>query len=124
MTSEARDPGPRADPDQVRLPGLSLAVDRAGREVVVALSGELDATTAAAARRIIETDAVERGGDVVLDLGAVTFIDSAGLVALARMAGRVREEGRRLVVANPTEFTDRLLRVTSVVDLVDIETRS
>lgn len=54
-------------------------------------------------------DLVARGsGDVVLDLGDLTFIDVGGVALLARVA-RGLGPGRRLVVRHPPRFFRRIL---------------
>lgn len=70
-----------------------VAVRHAGRAHVVAVTGDVDHATAAD----VERDVLLRTGSaeaVVLDLGAVTYLDSAGVTLLDHVA---RALGRRAV---------------------------
>lgn len=83
---------------------------RAGAVVIVA-EGELDLV---GAPRLLE--ALPVGGDepVVLDLGAVGFMDSSGLRALLDLRRACTEAGRTLTLARPSP---PVLRVLELVDL-------
>lgn len=66
--------------------------------------------------------ALERGidsdRDVVVDLTDLTFIDAAGLRALARAATRVHRDGRRIHLVRPRPHVTRLLRLAGLDDLI------
>ncbi len=67
----------------------------------VIVDGRLDATSAPDLRRAL-TDHVDRGiVDLVVDLAAVTFIDSAGLAALVSGMKRLRQDGGDLRLVRP-----------------------
>jgi anti-anti-sigma factor len=82
-----------------------VAAQRAGRAVVITLSGEVDRLNAGSTRERIE-QAVEAGAiGLVVDLTNVAYLDSSGvhlLHALARGLGRV---GQRLVLVRPRRRT-------------------
>ena len=85
---------------------------------VVDPCGELDLASAPGLR-----DEVLRRlgqGDVVLDLAGVTFFDSAGLHALMASDRRATLLGRRFVVAGASPMVLTVLRVTQVLDRLDI----
>jgi anti-anti-sigma factor len=77
------------------------------------LQGEVDLTN----RETFEA-AVERmtniGGDLVIDLSELTFIDAAGLRALAQAAYRTDGEGRLLRLHRPSPHVRRLLRLVGL----------
>jgi anti-anti-sigma factor len=81
------------------------------------LSGELDM-----AYTDTLTDAVaplvEQPGDVTVDLQALSFIDSSGLLALLRTADRVQDGN--LVLRRPS---DPVRRVLDLVELADVSPR-
>lgn len=85
--------------DRADLPTFSLSatVDADGR-TTVSVAGEVDIATAeeltAAVRSGLAT------GGVVIDLGAVTFMDSAGVRALNTALRDAAESGRELRVAD------------------------
>jgi anti-sigma B factor antagonist len=57
---------------------------------------------------------------IVVDLAAVTFMDSAGLSALAEADRRLREQCSHLVVANPTKQIIRIFELVGLDDQLDI----
>lgn len=61
-----------------------------GKIVVVTVHGEVDTTTVAALHAVFD-ELVGRGQQYyVIDLGGVTFMDSSGLAALAKLYKRIR----------------------------------
>ncbi|SDM33886.1 STAS domain-containing protein [Allokutzneria albata] len=107
--------------------GLDIRRHEADGILVVTVAGEIDADTAPLLKSAV-TRAIEDTprGDRVLDLTAVTFLDSAGLAALVDATERAEErrEALRIVVdANrpvirPIEVTglDDVLRLYHSVD--------
>jgi anti-sigma B factor antagonist len=79
---------------------------------VIALAGRLDLVSAAELRRVV-ADVVAGGRhDVVVDLGAVTFLDSSGLGALVAALKTARQAGGELRVAAAPEQALTVLRLT------------
>jgi anti-sigma B factor antagonist len=69
------------------------------------------------------TNLAEKGmRTVTIDLRDVGFIDSSGLRALVVAHKALQDQGGSLVVANPSASTARLLEVTGLDGLFDIET--
>lgn len=80
---------------------------------VVTLEGELDKLTSAAARS--ELDRAVGAERLLVDLSAVTFLDSAGLHVLFRLARAVTKGGGRLgVVVPPESPLRRVVEITHV----------
>lgn len=74
------------------------------------LAGMLDASGAAALREDLEA-VVARGDDaIVLDLSVVTFLDGAGLGAIAFLHRRLALRGRRLRLAGAAGQPRAMLR--------------
>jgi anti-anti-sigma factor len=76
----------------------------------VRISGEVDLSVAddlATALRIAGSD----GGDVVVDLSELSFMDSSGVEVL-QDAARALRGGQRLVVDHPTGIVAKVLRMT------------
>jgi anti-anti-sigma factor len=61
---------------------------------------------------------------VVLDLSAVTCIDSSGIRVILRAADRFRAAGRRLVLLNDSRVIRRLFELAGVDDDVEFVSRS
>jgi anti-anti-sigma factor len=73
------------------------------------LVGEIDISNAGELRRLQDPGP----GNLVLELGELSFMDSAGLRAMLELANGL-ESGRQLVLRNPTPAVDRLFEVTGV----------
>lgn len=77
----------------------------------LALAGEIDALTAP-----LLTAALEAADQqpLVIDMGRVEFCDSSGLRVLLEAHQRLADEGRKLLLARPSEVVARLLDVAGV----------
>lgn len=78
---------------------------------VVALSGELDASTC---RGLAEQLAGVPGSLVVVDLYDLTFMDSSGLGAIHAARRIAIEDGGNLVVCRPSPMVYRVLEITGL----------
>ena len=85
---------------------IELAVGPSG-EVVV--SGEIDLQTGPALEEALGSAIRNGPGDVVVDLTAVTFMDSAGLNVFVRAFKVLGEQDRRLVVRGASTLVRRIL---------------
>lgn len=86
-----------------------------GAAVLLSLSGELDINS-----RDELHDAVLAAvstGDVIVDLQAVSFIDSEALSALIDGYNAARERGSVFRVVKATGLVDRVLSVSGALDL-------
>jgi anti-anti-sigma factor len=85
-----------------------------GPPPVVEVVGELDLSTVAHWEATVGRAA--RGAEiVVLDVGRVEFLDSAGVHALFRMLSTLQTQHKRLVIVAPTE--GRVRRLLEILDL-------
>lgn len=100
--------------------GMTIGTD--GDETVVHLVGELDFNSAGPVLdRLAEL--VEGGAaTIVLDLGALTFCDSAGCSVFLRSHRAAQTLGARLVLRNPLKNVELVLRTLSFDQLLEIET--
>ena len=85
-----------------------------GDVIVVTAAGELDAHAAPTLQAELAPASVREGGELVVDLSSVGFIDSTGLGVLVSTLKHVREANGRLdvVVAAP-----RVLKVFTLTGL-------
>jgi anti-sigma B factor antagonist len=89
--------------------------------VAVTLSGELDAYDAPALRTTFAEVTDGRGGRVVvLDLTAVTFLDSTALGTMVGLLRRVREAEGELRVVLPETPARRIFEVTGLEAALDV----
>jgi anti-anti-sigma factor len=85
------------------------------------LVGRVDATTVTDLRRRLQAAIDVGAGDLVLDVGQVTVLDAAGLgmlVAAHRRAGRA---GRRLVLRSVPPSVGRVLAMTRLHRVLNVE---
>jgi anti-sigma B factor antagonist len=89
--------------------------------VVLTLSGELDAYDAPTLRSAF-ADAVAVGDAsvIVLDLAAVSFLDSTALGSIVGLLRRVREAGGELRVLLPESDARRIFELTALDVVLDV----
>ena len=98
-------------------PALFAIVERGGE---VLLSGEIDLAAKAELRSVLDAVLV-RDGRLVVDLTAVSFIDSSGIEALCMARRRAERSGATVVLRSPTAIVMRALEVTGVAPLFHID---
>ena len=74
---------------------MSEAVREVNGNLVVRLVGEIDLDRAPEARRLL-LDCVKRSKDVLVDLSAVTYIDSSGIASLVEALQWAKRRGTDL----------------------------
>jgi anti-anti-sigma factor len=98
--------------------GLTVRVEQDGEALVVSAMGELDlvnaSTLEAALRKAIAGDA----SGVILDLGGVTFVDSAGLRMVLLMAKQSLRNGGRLRLLRGSAPVERVAQGSGVRHLL------
>jgi anti-sigma B factor antagonist len=84
--------------------------------------GEIDSSSAGLLRErldaVLDDESVQ---EIVVDLVAVTFLDSAGLCVLAGAHRRITEEGRALRVLVASRAVVRPLQITGLWELLQAE---
>ncbi len=85
---------------------------------VIALSGEIDLTTAPALFEAIRD--AGSGGGVVVDFAGVDFVDVAAIDALVRARRRLRSDGAPgLVIRSPTRPLTFMLDLYGLLDMIE-----
>jgi anti-sigma B factor antagonist len=111
------------DPDPVELLSVTtLPGPRAG-QVVVEVTGEVDAYTAPVLDVCLQSQAARSGvRELVADLRRVTFLGAAGVTALARAQQRCRRRGVRMVIrSGGRRPLLRMVQLTGLADVVDVD---
>ena len=99
-------------------PAYAAPASPAGSVLTVAVAGELDLATAPELLNRVN-DLIEAGHHrVVLDLGELTFCDSAGLSALARLRKKVAQFDGSLALARPTHIVRSVLELTGMTEVI------
>jgi anti-anti-sigma factor len=96
-----------------------VVVEEAG-QIVAHVTGEIDLATCERLRDAIEPH-LGRGQRVVLDLSDVRFMDSSCLKVLLHAHTTLTGDGGSLVLRNPSDFAKRVLSLSGLTDLFDIE---
>ena len=84
------------------------------------LAGRFDGRSTALVRDLLYAR-IEEGGDVVVDLAAVDSLDVTALRLLAAAGALLEREGRRLVLRGCAPAVRRLLAVSRMRSLLQVE---
>jgi anti-anti-sigma factor len=97
---------------------LSTVAEEAGP--VVEVEGEIDLTTADQLAGQIANAAASHPGDVAVDLGGVSFMDSTGIFVLVMAVRALEPFGRRLTVRNARPAARRTLEITGMAKILGL----
>ena len=95
-----------------RMALLEITVDQRGDATVVALSGELDISSAGRVEQELARAENRAPPVLVLDLSGLAFMDSTGLRIVVGADARARKRGGRLTVVRGPEPVQRVFRIT------------
>jgi anti-sigma B factor antagonist len=105
--------------------GFAVEQTSTGVGVCVAVAGEVDVETAPQLRHALESavDAAAGAGRarVVVDLGAVTFMDSTGLTALVAGRARAMSVGVTVALLSVPDRVRKILSITGLLAVFPIE---
>jgi anti-sigma B factor antagonist len=99
---------------------LQVFVSRVECTTRVVLAGELDGASAVSLSDRLTQTAADLVGDLVIDIGLLTFIDSTGLSLLVSLHQQVRASGYALTVAEPTPMARRLFQITALDNVLTV----
>lgn len=86
-------------------------------QIVVSITGELDISNADELRAQFESILASNPESLVIDVGALKFMDSSGIALLVQVAMRVGSVSLR----NPSALIRRVLEATGVATLLGVE---
>ena len=93
--------------------------------LVVTVSGELDVATAPALRDHLEAAIAAGAQRLVVDLRAISFLDSVALAAIVHAKQRLPAAGRMVLAVDPSSYTMLVLKSTGLTRVLDlVETRA
>ena len=104
--------GDREERDAVL--GLAIAVEHCGPQTVLVVAGEIDMAT----RDQLREHLAPLHGDVVVDLSAVTFLDSSGIATIVAQATRLADDGATLKLRRANAVVARVLHITGLDGLL------
>jgi anti-sigma B factor antagonist len=100
---------------------VTVSVTEAGSTVHLVVTGEVDSSSAPVLRTELAS-ALDLGpAELVVDLRAVTFLDSAGLAVLAGAHRRAGEQGGRMHVLAAGRAVIRPMQITGLWELLGAE---
>jgi anti-sigma B factor antagonist len=91
-----------------------------GSVPVVVVAGDVDLATAPVLAGTIR-EAIASGSPVVVDLGAVNFIDAAGIGVMAEAADEARADGTVVVLRRPSQAVRRVMDIVALNGALPIE---
>lgn len=105
------------------MPGLLTGgVTSVDGRAVAWVAGDLDTAGAAPLREFVAAlGSASGGGEVVIDLSALSFIDSTGIQALLQGESDLARRGGRLVLRDPPEAITRLLSICGLAEVIAFE---
>jgi anti-sigma B factor antagonist len=86
-------------------------------QIVVSITGELDISNADELRAQFESILASNPDSLVIDVGALKFMDSSGIALLVQVATRVGSVSLR----NPSALIRRVLEATGVATLLGVK---
>jgi anti-sigma B factor antagonist len=81
--------------------------------------GEIDLAASPVMREVM-AEAVESGRHLIVDLSAVSFLDSTGLSVLLGTQKTMATTHRSMSLAEPSVFVAKVLRITRVDDAIPV----
>jgi anti-anti-sigma factor len=103
---------------------LRIDEQRDGDRRTLLLTGELDMATAPELEQRAQRACAEHGGELVLDLRQLDFVDSAGLNALLRVRTICEDSRCDFLLTPGTKPVQRLFEVTRLIDRLPFRGRS
>lgn len=100
---------------------FAIEVSRQGARVDVALHGEIDAYSAPRLQEGVAELGDLAGRHVVVDLGGVGFVDSAGLAAIVSMLRGVKEADAAVSLRSMSPQLHKLFEITGLSRLFPAE---
>ena len=100
---------------------VSIEVLRSGSSVCVTAAGEIDSSSAPLLREQLDTMLESPLTELTIDLGGVTFLDSAGLCVLAATHRRAVRQDVTMRVLASSRAVIRPLQITGLWQLLHAE---
>lgn len=104
-----------------RTDGIDLRVERNGEAATVAVSGEIDLTSAPRLDDEVTELIEDATMNLEIDLASVSFMDSTGLRVLLKASKLLTSAGGSLVLRDPSDPVRRLLEVSGLDNHFRIE---
>ncbi len=98
---------------------MQLTSVRKGTQLRVKLCGEMDHHNAACLRGDLDNMLTDGVKELVLDMSAVTFMDSSGIGVILGRYRKMNERGGRLSICGASKYAQRILRMSGILSLTE-----
>jgi anti-anti-sigma factor len=98
--------------------GLKIVVSEDDARTTITLIGEWDLASQTTSREVIRTALQRHPECVVLDLSALTFIDSTGLRVAVELHKCARQQNTRLVIVPGCRAVQRLFEICQLTEVL------
>jgi anti-anti-sigma factor len=95
----------------------TISIEYIGKQAVLGVRGELDIVAVPELANLFDAVIASGSDSIVVDLGDLDFIATAGLEEVANGARRLAALGGRLTIRSPSTMVRRLLDATGLTDL-------
>jgi anti-sigma B factor antagonist len=85
------------------------------------IAGEVDIATSGALADALEEAERSNAAAIIVDLAALTFIDSSGLHVLLSSARRCQEAGRPITATNVPDYVRRLFALVALDEALTVD---
>jgi anti-sigma B factor antagonist len=99
---------------------FGVETDELGDAVRIALTGDLDLSTAKRAEEAIIAAEQKRPPVLLLDLRGLSFMDSTGLRVVVSADKRAKRDGRRTVIVQGPAAVRRVFEITRLDERLDM----
>lgn len=102
---------------------MSLSVDKSYKEenLVVSLTGELDASCAEELKQDVSKELDKNLTDVVFDMSNLAYIDSTGIGIIVFLMKKLSESGKELSIINAKANVLKIFNITGIDQLIKVE---
>jgi anti-sigma B factor antagonist len=98
----------------------SATVTAQGALAVISLTGEVDGTAGAVLSAAYDEAVASGRSAVLLDFGAVGYINSTGIALIVSVLARARAEGRRVLASGLSDHYRHIFDITRLSDFIQI----
>ena len=98
---------------------LSFRTEERREAAVLHPAGEVDLATVSSLWSMLKSLG-EGGRPVIVDLSAITYIDSTGIKALLDVHRLFQQRAQRLVLADPTSTVRKVIQITALEKVIPV----
>jgi anti-sigma B factor antagonist len=99
---------------------LDIKTEKIGKHTLIRLIGRLDITQSDEVESALSKDVQSGEGDMIINLGQITYISSSGIRIFVGMVRELGRQGRKLKLCNITPPVKKVFDVVELLDLFDV----